>query len=781
MFLAVLNLAIVNVLRSVWSSFETEFSPIVSRLKLHREYVEMEAFAAYAVKGEHRHQELMNLMSSKNQSESEPLQELPCHLIRYSEPASFKGREDVLNEISEHLDPAKGNLPPKRFVLTGIGGVGKTQIALRFAYNHLEKYPAIFFVSAETEARLLQDFQSIAVALSLDDSADSIRPERARDLTLHWLRNTDVPWLLIFDNVEDFGLLQPYWPRTSKGSMLLTSRYPNLGKSMNARTRLVEPFDQLDGARLLLSLTTEDENDFDCAKEISQKLGGLALGLAHIAGFIRETNCDLQEFHEIYDKRCDQIEVNSVTTNQAVFQYDRSLSTAWDLSLAALDPDSRLLLDLIFFYDPDAIPESLFQDGAKLSKQTELKFLQSRSKYLTTISTLNQRSLLQRNSTSRLVSIHRLVQLETCRSWSEGVHQNRYELAASLLANAFPPHHSGQPMNSSWNDCATLVPHVFKIAHHIETDDFLKPSPDFVDLITRCGWYLYERGLHSKSISILELAEKICLREHTDSLLLADVYTGLACNCKNLNRLVAAEAYASRIIQIRGRHLPEGHLQIANGWNDYGIVINCSDKMEEAVIAHSQAIAIKEANEDCPQALLAQSYSNLGRVLTRLGKLEEAGSLIERAIGMSAKRSYIYVYALGNVRLAQGDLNDAVNLHVQALRVRKEVLGQDAHYTGLSCHKVGVLRHMQAAPQEAIDLLKEALKVFDAIPELEADFARTSYKLGEILCECGDEEAGSQYKDKARAIRRKLTGMTQLPGELESYDDYDNLTAYDNR
>ncbi|KAL9129619.1 MAG: hypothetical protein Q9217_001975 [Psora testacea] len=728
---------------------------------------------------EHRHQEILSLVNTKDRSDSMHLKELPCHFIRYSEPSSFKGRTNVLREVFEHLNPVNGNAPPKRFVLTGPGGVGKTQIALRYAYDHLETYPAIFWISAETEARLLQDFQGIAVILSLGQSTESIRPERARDLTLQWLRKTDIPWLLIFDNVEDFGLLQPYWPKTSKGSLLLTSRYPILAKSINACARLVEPFDQVEGARLLLSLTTNDERDFDHAREISERLGGLALGLAHVAGFIRETNCDIQEFHKIYYKRCDQIEVNSVETYQAVFQYERSLSTAWDLSLATLGPESRLLLDLIFFYDPDAIPESLFQNGAELSKQVDLKFLKSRSKYLTTISTLNQRSLLQRNTTSRFISIHRLVQLEACRSWSRDTHQNRYELAASLLANAFPPHHSGQPMNESWTDCATLVPHVFTIAHHFETDDFLRPSTDFVDLLTRCGWYLYERGLHSKSMSILELAERICLQNYQDSLLLADVYTGLACNCKNLNRLVAGEKYALRTIQIRVRELPEGHIKIANGWSDYGLIINCLDKMEEAVYAHSQAITIKKANKDCPPALLAQSYASLGRVLTRLGQLEEAGSLLEEANRINEKRNYIYLYHLGNVRLAEGNLNDSMNLHVQALRVRKEILGQDAHYTGLSFHKVGVLRQMQAAPTEAIALLKEALIIFDAIPELEADLARTSYKLGELLSQCGDEEAASQHKDKARTIRSKLTGSAWL--QDETYDDYDSLTAFDNR
>ena len=142
--LEILIFRAVNVLRSVWSSFEGEYASIVSRLKLHCEYVEKEAFATYAITGEHRHQELMSSLRPRSQAASESFQDKVCHYLRFSEPSTFKGREDILADLSGYLDPSTSKASPKRFVLTGIGGVGKTQVALRFAYDHLNTYPAIF-------------------------------------------------------------------------------------------------------------------------------------------------------------------------------------------------------------------------------------------------------------------------------------------------------------------------------------------------------------------------------------------------------------------------------------------------------------------------------------------------------------------------------------------------------------------------------------------------------------------------------------------------------------
>lgn len=306
----------VNLFRSVWSSFEVEFAPIISRLKYNGKLVDTEAVAASVLQGAQRHQELVKLLEKDGHHGS--LQQLPCHIIRYSEPHHFQGRTEILRQVHDELSPTQEQTT-KRLVLSGIGGVGKTQIALRYAYNHLDVYPAIFWISAETETRLVQDFHTIAINLALDPAVESMKPERAGDLTLQWLRNTETAWLVIFDNVEDVRILQPYWPKTSKGSVLLTSRYAALTEPLSASMISVQPFNEIEGAKLLLSLTTDSESDLSLAIEISGRLGGLALGLVHVASFLRDTECRLEGFRAIYDSRCDQIEINAVDTRQAVF------------------------------------------------------------------------------------------------------------------------------------------------------------------------------------------------------------------------------------------------------------------------------------------------------------------------------------------------------------------------------------------------------------------------------------------------------------------------------
>ena len=434
----------------------------------------------------------------------------------------------------------------------------------------------------------------------------------------------------------------------------------------------------------------------------------------------------------------------------------------------------------MFFYDPDAIPETLFRKGAEQVKDTELAFLKSNASFLSTISRLIQRSLVQRNSKTHIMSLHRLIQLEACRTWQQDVYQIRFDQAASLLANAFPPHHSGQPMTNDWGECSVLAPHVLSLARRFETDSFLKAPFNFIDLINRCGWYLYEIGQHSKSIKFLKLAETICINEHSDSLLQADAYRGLAQNHKNLNKLARAEEYVLKLLQIRRRHLSDDHLETADAWTDYGVILNCQDKFEEALDAYTRAISTERADPACPAGLLAQSYSCLGRLLTRIGRYQEAGDLLEEALQINVQRNYIHLFHLGNLRLAQKDLDGALKIHLEALIARREALGPNAPYTGLSFHKVATIRHMQGATTEAIDLLREALLIFDPVAELNADSARTTFKLSELLAECGDQSEATRCRERARRLREAVTASPSSPDE--TFDsDYDRLTAFDGR
>ncbi|KAG8820176.1 hypothetical protein FRC18_011809 [Serendipita sp. 400] len=201
----------------------------------------------------------------------------------------FVGRKDMLElmcrtHLSNHnsLSHYEG---PTITVLTGMGGSGKTQIAVMFASLFEDKFPGVpvFFLNASSEASLTADL--VTLVRSQTDNYDD---------ALTWLANGIKNWLLIMDNADDPSLkLSTFLPRTSHGHVIITTR--------NATHKLLAPrsFHAVDGlpmedsiTLLLRSSESEDsEANHLVAKEITDELGRLPLALAHAAAYILINNC----------------------------------------------------------------------------------------------------------------------------------------------------------------------------------------------------------------------------------------------------------------------------------------------------------------------------------------------------------------------------------------------------------------------------------------------------------------------------------------------------------
>jgi hypothetical protein len=133
----------------------------------------------------------------------------------------FTGREKILEDLARALEQRKSA------ALSGLGGVGKTQIAVEYAYNHRSQYTAVFWVKAESRGTLLADFVSIAAALNLP-SAVAKEQELAVAEVRRWL-DADSGWLLILDNADDIDLAKEFLPRDPQGDLLLTTQARALG------------------------------------------------------------------------------------------------------------------------------------------------------------------------------------------------------------------------------------------------------------------------------------------------------------------------------------------------------------------------------------------------------------------------------------------------------------------------------------------------------------------------------------------------------------------------
>src|SRR5581483_3761476 len=139
----------------------------------------------------------------------------------------FTGREEILEALHTQLGADQAAVLTQSSALHGLGGVGKTQIALEYAYRHALEYSAVFWIGAETQESIVSTLQHIAEELQLPG-----RDKKDHHLVVaavqHWL-STHSQWLLIWDNVEDLDLLDRFLPSTRSGAILITTHRHVLG------------------------------------------------------------------------------------------------------------------------------------------------------------------------------------------------------------------------------------------------------------------------------------------------------------------------------------------------------------------------------------------------------------------------------------------------------------------------------------------------------------------------------------------------------------------------
>jgi hypothetical protein len=159
-----------------------------------------------------------------------------------------------------------------------------------------------------------------------------------------------------------------------RGSVLITTRDASAVHSPASAGFHVQPFDNNTGSEVLLNLVGLDptsSTNQEKAKEITTTLGGLPLALNQIGGFIVQRKLPLQDFLPLYQRNSAKIDARKTD----ISGYDHTLSTVWEMSMSKLSGDSKILLSLLPYLQPDAIDEAVFLQGSTLVDEVNFSFL----------------------------------------------------------------------------------------------------------------------------------------------------------------------------------------------------------------------------------------------------------------------------------------------------------------------------------------------------------------------------------------------------------------------
>ena len=270
----------------------------------------------------------------------------------------FVGRRDILTEMERTIykNQLTGGCVP--LVLSGIGGMGKTQLMLKYCYDHRADYEYVFWIEADGDVATLESFRRLARKLDIRVSNNEADEKAFADLVCKWFQSKKERWLLMLDNVDHVADISKFIPNYG-GDVIITTR-----SHVNKKFGSVIQVDKMSKEDALLLLIGSDEQGATSihAAEIIKEMDCLPLAVDIIRAYIDRTGTSFKDYLEMYRKNNAVLLKNMQDSYSD--EYIHNLATVWDLSFKKIseqNPVAVLLLGICAFLQPDAIPVSLFK------------------------------------------------------------------------------------------------------------------------------------------------------------------------------------------------------------------------------------------------------------------------------------------------------------------------------------------------------------------------------------------------------------------------------------
>ena len=434
---------------------------------------------------------------------------LPCFVIApHQENSDFVGQTDILSKLFSALSPKGVPHTQQILALCGLGGMGKTQIALKYVFQNRAKYPVVLWAHADSRTKLAESFSRFAVELGLRDAIGS-HENVARQALQDWLKTAEVPWLMIFDNADGedaTDLLRDYIPPCEdRGSVLITTRDQKVANQVGAIQ--VTELDEESAIDLLKKSTYFNRSELSSSKiqeenlaasQLVKQIGYLPLGIRQAANLVVSDCCTFSEFLRVYNNQQFMMDSEKVSLiRNPLSEYQYSLGTVWNMNFTRLSEDPRRLINTLAFLDPDRVQVPLIANGAQRSANPDLAFVNTARKIYKCRVDIDKSSLMAFNHDLEELSMHRLVQASCYLRMKPLERQLHFRIAISLIKECWPvPPRDAVHNPGLWPDQQALLPHVQSLCRYYvescEEGPLLIPTEevvwDFPSLLYEAGW-----------------------------------------------------------------------------------------------------------------------------------------------------------------------------------------------------------------------------------------------------------------------------------------------------
>ncbi|KAI1628663.1 P-loop containing nucleoside triphosphate hydrolase protein [Exophiala viscosa] len=653
----------------------------------------------------------------------------------------FCGRQAEIQQMESILQPLSDVLGASRklLVLGGMGGIGKTQLAVSYAKRHRTSYTSIFWLDATSELSLKTRLRNVAHRALPPSTIGDFDDERMSSYLSNWLsEDQNTRWLLIFDNYDDpeqYSVCK-YLPSVAHGSVIITTRQPDrvLGDKVRVRSLSKE-----DDSLRILARRSERENvgsDPD-APRLAQRLDGHPLALATAGAFLSQSAISFGQYLRRYEERW--------TISDAMEELpdypSRTLYSTWYLSFMHIEqqnPRAAKLLRFLAYLDHRDIWFELLHCGRAGTRPAWFAEVEGDVfMFEDAMQTLTRYCLVETCHQTGSYSLHPCVHDWTLNALNYKIGTTQYWLAFDCVT-----HHTD---NAHWDDLSSIrylrfTGHAKRLVH-----------PRF-----RAAAF-QQRFIKSRLNRMVNLGHLLLQRVQYD----------------------AAEQIYSWALEHYEKGLGVAHASTLDVVHSLGILYTHQGKLGKAETMYIRALVGLEKVLGVDHESTIFVVHNLSMLYSDLGKLKEAETMCLRALagrenllGPDHRLTLSSVVSLGVIYLAQGKLGEAETMNPRALAAGEKSLGLVHKSTLDSVKNLGDVYRDQGRLDEAEKMYKRAL----VGQEKELGLNLRSplvilMNIGTIFCLRGElSRAESVYHDTVSGLRRTLGA-----NHIDPLDAFNNL------
>ncbi|KAJ5125750.1 TPR repeat protein [Penicillium atrosanguineum] len=671
----------------------------------------------------------------------------------------FVGRSRELYEIARILQPLHTFQKQQRLFLGGMGGIGKTELAIAYAKSHGGSYDSVLWLNAQSEAALKDSLRFIASLIFSVQDPGVLERSAIPGRVYRWLSDSrNTRWLLIFDKYDDPSQFEisDYFPSASHGAIIVTTRALDLA----GNTLHIKPLSKVaDSLRILQIWSKEDNVQSDLsAKRLAEQLGGFPLALAAAGTYVQLTGSTFERYLQEYEALW-----NIDPNRRALLQEYRENTpyTTWDLSYAHLkteDSDAVKLLSVLAYFDNQNVWYELFYAGVREGSPKWLhNVVTSNVSFCGAIDVLTQYFFLEVDSLSGSWHMHKYVHDWTLATLNKNIDRSYYWYAVDCVnaCIAGVEEHSLGDFSFS-----RIARHAVRLAEQrfLENYTISDATPGQLDKIARISLLLRHQMQFDKAEQIYTHAlaryEKVLGPDHLSTL--ATVHS-IGCLYRAQGKPNKAEQMFLRALAGREKALGRADTSTLTTVTNLGILYRGQSKLHKAEQVFVRALAGRQKALGPDHILTLTTLSDLGILYREQGKLNKAERIFiralngkEKVLGLGHASTLATLNHIGILYRDQGIPNKAELMFMRALEGREKVLGPDHSLTTATINHLGILYRGQGKLNEAEQMFLRALAGYEKAlgPDHRLTFQAVN-KLQMLYIDQGKLDKAEQMKMRA--------------------------------